>query len=187
MQRRRLPLLHGRGPLQLRTAERAAHGSVSELDTNGDGIWTRDEVVKARDVLKCKYVVDPVVVFDVLLDMLKEREDKIWLHPGIQNRTAIHMPYFTYIMADVIMCGYRTADICPNLLQRGFFHAPLKYGTAPRVGNSIDSALKYCNGLLGPGGMCERNLPSTYAVWKTTSRVECGQPTYSTFKYEHPG
>jgi len=161
-------------------------GRWSELDTDGDGIWTRDEVIAKQEELKCKYVVDPVVVFDVLLSMLREREKLLWLHPKILDGSAIHLPYFTYIMADVIMCGYRSEDMCSNLLQRGYFHAPLKYGTAPRVGTTIDSALRYCKNLLSPGGMCERNLPSTYAVWKTSSTVECGSPTYETFKYEHP-
>ena len=56
-------------------------------------------------------MVDPVVVFDVLINMLKEREDKIWLHPHIHDASAIHLPYFTYIMADVITCGYRHEDM----------------------------------------------------------------------------
>ena len=71
-------------------------------------------------------------------------------------------------------------------MQRGYYHAPLKYGTAPRVGKTIESALKYCKNLLVPGGACERSLPSTYAVWKTTSTTECGEPTYTTFNYEKP-
>jgi hypothetical protein len=162
-------------------------GRWEELDTNKDGIWSREEVVKSQQELQCKYVVDPVVVFDVLIAMLKERADKIWLHPDLLAGNMIHSPYFTYIMADVIMCSYRSKDMCSNLLERGFFDAPLKHGTAPRVGTTIDSALKYCNNLLAPGGMCERNLPSTYAVWKITSQEECADPSYEMFKYTNPG
>jgi hypothetical protein len=72
-------------------------------------------------------------------------------------------------------------------LKRGFFHAPLKYGTAPRVGTSIDSAMDYCNGLLEPGGHCENLLPSTYRVWKIQSEIECGGPSFSKFTYTNPG
>jgi hypothetical protein len=162
-------------------------GRWDELDLDRDGIWTRAEVEQAKETLKCKYFVDPVEVFDVLIRMLKERQSLIWLHSEVLNGNAIHLPYFTYIMADVIMCSYRSEDMCANLLERGYFHVPLKYGTSPRVGPSIESALKYCRALLMPGGTCERSLPSTYAVWKVSSTAECGAAEYSGFTYTNPG
>lgn len=162
-------------------------GRWDQLDTNKDGVWTRDEVEQAREALKCKYYVDPVEVFDVLISMLQARESLIWLHPDVSGGKMIHRPYFTYIMSDVIMCGYRSVDMCANLIQRGFFHAPLQNGTSERVGTSIESALRYCTGLLADGGTCERELPSTYSVWRVTSRGECGEPQYSQFQYTNPG
>lgn len=162
-------------------------GRWKELDTNADGIWTRKEVVAARKSLKCKYSVDPVEVFDVMINMLRLRSNLIWIHPEVQKGEGIHLPYFTYAMADLVMCGYRSKDMCGNLLKQGFFHAPLKYGTAPRVGTSIDSALDYCNKLLEPGGTCETLLPSTYAVWKIQSGSECGGASYEKFTYTNPG
>merc|ERR1719316_542640 len=162
-------------------------GRWDELDTDGDEIWTRAEVEAEKKDLKCKYFVDPIEVFDVLIKMLKERESILWLHPDVKAGSAIHLPYFTYIMSDLIMCGYRSEDMCANLLERGFFHAPMKYNTSPRVGNTIDSALQYCKELLTPGGICARNLPSTYAVWQITSGAECGEPEYSQFQYTNPG
>jgi len=63
----------------------------------------------------------------------------------------------------------------------------LKHGTAPRVGNTIDSALKYCRELLEPAGTCESLLPSTYSVWKISSEIECGAPQYDSFTYTNPG
>jgi len=42
-------------------------GRWEELDTDGDGIWTREEVEKAKLDLQCKYIVNPVEVFDVLV------------------------------------------------------------------------------------------------------------------------
>merc|ERR1719272_2797998 len=89
-------------------------------------------------------------------------------------------------MGDLVMCNYRSKDMCGNLLKAGFFDGPLKHGTAPRVGKTVDSALKYCNELLAEGGKCERLLPSTYSVWKIESEIECGSPTYSKFVYNHP-
>jgi len=162
-------------------------GRWDELDTDGDGIWTRAEVEAEKEDLKCKYFVDPIEVFDVLIKMLKERESILWLHPDVKAGSAIHLPYFTYVMSDLIMCGYRSEDMCANLLERGFFHAPMKYNTSPRVGNTIDSALQYCKELLAPGGICARNLPSTYAVWQIASGAECGEPEHSQFQYTNPG
>merc|ERR1719375_2641880 len=162
-------------------------GRWEELDTNKDGIWSREEVVKAQQDLQCKYVVDPVVVFDVLIAMLKERADKIWLHPDLLAGNMIHKPYFTYAMGDIVMCGYRNADMCGNLIERGFFDGPLKHGTAPRVGKSIDSAMEYCQGLLEDGGTCSKFLPSTYSVWRIDSGQQCGEPSYEKFTYTNPG
>merc|ERR1719386_496156 len=161
-------------------------GRWDELDTNGDGIWTREEVRAAKESLQCKYVVNPEEVFDVLIGMLNGRSNIIWLHPDVSSGKAIHHAYFKYIMGDLIMCGYRSKDMCANLLQNGFFDMPLKHKTAPRVGDTIESALKYCNKLLQPGGICETLLPSTYTVWKISSEIECGDPSYSKFTYTNP-
>jgi len=162
-------------------------GRWTELDTNGDGIWTLEEVKAAKDELQCKYAVNPVEVYQVLVDMLKLRSDVIWLHPDVVDGHAIHLPYFEYAMGDLIICSYRSQDMCSNLVQRGFFDMPLKHGTSPRVGTTIPSALAYCKKLLEPQGICEALLPSTYTVWKIQSEIECGSPSYSKFKYTNPG
>jgi len=161
-------------------------GRWDELDTDKDGVWTRAEVVKAREDLRCKYAVDPVEVFDVLIGLLKERKKHIWLHDDIKDSKAIHKHYFTYIMGDVAMCGYRNGDMCGNLIKRGFFDAALVHGESPRVGTSVRSALDYCHNLLDQGGFCERYLPSTYSTWKIESVQECKDPEYSQFVYKDP-
>jgi len=161
-------------------------GRWKELDTNEDGIWTREEVVAAKEALQCKYVVNPVEVFDVLVQMLNLRKHLIWLHPDVESGKAIHFPYFTYAMGDLIMCSYRSHDMCSNLLERGFFHEALKTGKVPRIGKTIESALSYCKDLLKPGGTCESLLPSTYSVWKKSSGIECGSPGYTQFMYTNP-
>jgi len=162
-------------------------GQWNLLDTNGDGIWTREEVVAAQKEIQCQFIVNPVEVFDVFIKFLKNREKILWLHPDIKEGKAIPKPYFNFAAGDIIMCGYRDRKVCPNLLKRGFFHAPLKHHTAPRVGKTIDSALKYCDELLRPGGTCERTLPSTYSVWRISSEDQCGDPGYSKFVYKNPG
>jgi len=161
-------------------------GHWDELDTDKDGIWTQAEVHKSRKALKCKYAVDPVEVFGVLITLLNERKEHIWLHPKIQSGEGIQKSYFTYIMGDVALCGYRNEDMCGNLLKRGVFDAPLKNATVPRVGKTIRSALDYCRGLLEQGGLCERVLPSTYATWKIESVQECQEPKYNKFVYTDP-
>lgn len=161
-------------------------GRWYELDTNGDGIWTREEVKAARKSLQCKYIVDPVEFFDVVQHFVVNREKIIWVHPDVRAGKAIAKPYFTYAAGDIIMCGYRNEKMCANVLQNGFFDAALEYNTVPRVGNTIDSAMHYCRELLKPGGTCERALPSTYAVWKVESDQECKEKIYAKFVYEHP-
>lgn len=162
-------------------------GRWDELDTNKDGVWSWEEVEANRHELKCKYVVDPQEVFLVLVEMLKLRENLIWLHPDVKAGKMIHHMYFQYIMGDLVICGYRSEDMCTNLLERGFFEKPLKHGTAPRVGTEIESALRYCRNLLSDGGVCSSLLPSTYATWKVQSQAECGEPSYSKFTYTNPG
>jgi len=157
-----------------------------ELDEDGDGVWTREEVTKQADTLKCKYAVNPVEVFDVFSKMAVARENILWVHPDVRSGAAIPKPYFDFAAGDVIMCTYRTQDMCPNLLMRGIWDAPLKYNTSPRVGATIDSALKYCYDLLKPGGYCEQLLPSTYAVWKKSSEDQCVGPSFNKVTYEHP-
>merc|ERR1719379_2637088 len=161
-------------------------GRWEELDWNGDGIWTLEETMEKRAELKCKYVVDPIEVFNVFHKFLMSRQHLIWLHPDVVAGKAVHKPYFTYAMGDIVMCGYRNADMCGNLLERGFFDAPLKHGTAPRVGKTIDSAMDYCQALLEDGGTCSRFLPSTYSVWRIDSGQQCGDPEYEKFVYTHP-
>jgi hypothetical protein len=161
-------------------------GRWDELDTNGDGVWTRKEAEAAQEELQCKYVVDPVEVFDVFITFIKEREKIIWVHPDVRDGTAIPKAYFTYAVGDIIMCGYRNEKMCANLLQRGFFDAPLTHHGVPRVGNTINSALDYCYDLLRPGGTCEITLPSTYSVWKMASDQECQKKSYDKFVYTHP-
>lgn len=158
-----------------------------ELDLNGDGVWTREEVLFARDDLKCKYVVDPVEVFDVVVKTVLNREGIIWVHPDLREGKAIPEAYFTYAKGDIIMCGYRNQDMCGNLFERGVFDAALEFNTVPRVGNTIDSARKYCYDLLKPGGFCDITLPSTYSVWKIESVQECKKSKFFKFTYEHPG
>jgi hypothetical protein len=161
-------------------------GRWAELDTNGDGVWTRKEAEAAQQELQCKYVVDPLLVFDVFANLVIAREKIIWVHPDVKKGKAIAKPYFTYAAGDIIMCMYRNDKMCANVLERGYFDAPLTHNTVPRVGNSIDSALEYCYQLLKPGGTCETVLPSTYSVWKVASDQECKKKTYSKFSYTNP-
>jgi hypothetical protein len=161
-------------------------GRWDELDTDGDGIWTRKEAEAAQEKLQCKYVADPVEVFDVFITFIKAREKIIWVHPDVAEGKAIPKPYFTYAAGDIIMCGYRNEKMCANLLERGFFNAPLEHNTVPRVGTTINSALDYCYDLLRPGGTCEVTLPSTYSVWKIATDQECQKKSYDKFVYTHP-
>eukprot|EP00746_Dinoflagellata_sp_MGD_P006391 gnl/MRDRNA2_/MRDRNA2_112487_c0_seq1.p1 gnl/MRDRNA2_/MRDRNA2_112487_c0~~gnl/MRDRNA2_/MRDRNA2_112487_c0_seq1.p1 ORF type:complete len:644 (-),score=86.41 gnl/MRDRNA2_/MRDRNA2_112487_c0_seq1:146-1936(-) len=161
-------------------------GRWNDLDLDGDGIWTREEVLSARAGLECQYAVDPLEVFNVFVNFLKKRSEVIWLHPLVLSGQAIHKAYFDFAKGDIIMCNYRNEDMCPNLLQRGFFDGPLATGSSPRVGKTIESALDYCYDLLRSGGVCERSLPSTYSVWRKASEKQCFDHIYHKFEYKHP-
>eukprot|EP00747_Dinoflagellata_sp_TGD_P145716 gnl/TRDRNA2_/TRDRNA2_176614_c7_seq1.p1 gnl/TRDRNA2_/TRDRNA2_176614_c7~~gnl/TRDRNA2_/TRDRNA2_176614_c7_seq1.p1 ORF type:complete len:611 (+),score=145.72 gnl/TRDRNA2_/TRDRNA2_176614_c7_seq1:83-1834(+) len=157
-----------------------------DLDINNDGIWTLEEAKQVQEDIKCQLKVNSVEVFHVFIKFLENRKHIIWLHPDVLDGKAIHLPYFKYAAGDIQVCGFKTTDMCPNLLKRGFFDAALTHGTVPRVGNTTESALKYCHALLASGGFCEKTLPSTYSVWKKEAVEECGAPSYSPFTYEHP-
>lgn len=162
-------------------------GRWPQLDTNNDGVWTREEVEANAKELQCQLAVNPVEVFDVFINMIKKRSHLIWIHPDIENAKAIHYAYFQYAIGDVIMCGYRAEEMCPNLLRKGFFDSAFIHGTAPRVGKTTETAMSYCRNLLRPQGLCEELLPSTYTVWKIASGGECGSESFSKFKYKNPG
>lgn len=162
-------------------------GRWEDLDTNNDGVWTREEVITSKEKLRCKFAVNPVEVFDVMINMIKKREHLIWIHPDIHDAKAIHFAYFQYAIGDISMCGYRAEAMCPNLLRRGFFDSAFIHGTAPRVGKTTETAMSYCRKLLRPQGLCEELLPSTYTVWKIASGIECGSLSYTKFKYTNPG
>lgn len=161
-------------------------GRWEELDLDGDDVWTRADAMRERDAIKCKFGVDTVEVFDVLIALLKHREEHIWLHPHVTNSEAIHKVYFTYILGDLAICGYRDVFMCGNLMQRGFFDAAIKHGTAPRVGDSIRTALDYCNRLLEKNGLCQRILPSAYQNWRIETVEECGRAKFERFVKKDP-
>lgn len=161
-------------------------GRWDELDTDGDGIWTREEVLESREELECKYSVDPLEVFDVFVKFLLKREEHIFIEPDLREGKAINKAYFTYASGDLIMCGYRNSNMCANLLERGIFDVPLTEGKSPRVGDTVDSALEYCYGLLEDGGICDRTLPSTYATWKKSSVEQCFGESFEKYIFKHP-
>lgn len=161
-------------------------GRWDELDTDADGIWTREEVLESREDLQCKYSVDPLEVFEVFVKFLLKREEHIWIHPDLRERKAINKAYFTYAKGDLIMCGYRKTSMCPNLVERGVFDVPLVEGKSPRVGDTVDSALDYCYALLEDGGICDRTLPSTYSTWKKSSDEQCFGESFEKYLFKHP-
>jgi len=163
-------------------------GRWDHLDTNKDGVWTREEVIHSRAALQCSFGVDPLEVFDMIGGLLQNRESQkyIWVHPDVKSGKSISRDYFTYILGDVAMCSYRNGDMCGNLVKRGFFDAAIMSGKIPRVGTTIRSALSYCHKLLDYGGICEQYMPSAYATWKIESVSECSQASYQKFVYEDP-
>eukprot|EP00747_Dinoflagellata_sp_TGD_P212520 gnl/TRDRNA2_/TRDRNA2_85607_c1_seq1.p1 gnl/TRDRNA2_/TRDRNA2_85607_c1~~gnl/TRDRNA2_/TRDRNA2_85607_c1_seq1.p1 ORF type:complete len:561 (+),score=120.88 gnl/TRDRNA2_/TRDRNA2_85607_c1_seq1:247-1683(+) len=157
-----------------------------DLDLNGDGIWTFEEAEEVAEKIHCQLKVNVLEVFQVFVRFLENRKKIIWLHPDVLAGKAIHLPYFKYAAGDIQVCHFKTTDMCANLLKRGFFDAALTHSTVPRVGNTTQSAMKYCHALLADGGFCEATLPSTYSVWKKKAVEECKKPYFFPFVYTHP-
>jgi hypothetical protein len=96
-----------------------------QLDTNGDGIWSREEAEKDEAGLEKKFNAKAYLVFRAITVGLVDRQTvdkRLWVSPQVEKMEGIPKAYFDYWMGDAALCSYADPGMCPSLLARGFFH-----------------------------------------------------------------
>jgi len=96
------------------------------LDTNGDGIWSREEAEKDVHQLEKKTKAKPFLVFRAITVGLIDRQaydKRLWVEPNgmMAKMEGVPKAYFDYWMGDAALCSYADPGMCSTLLSRGFF------------------------------------------------------------------
>jgi len=160
------------------------------LDTNGDGLWSRDEAsnVTYRDFVQCKYNVDIMTLYNVMIGNLRTKGGLDGRrHPNITRGTSMHKAYFDWYMGEPLLCQYGDADMCGTLFLRGFFNDAMSSDSAESARGIKDynTAREYCLNLLA--NKCDLLLPGTFRVWRLSRAEKCGAKLFSPASYDLPG
>lgn len=158
-----------------------------ELDTNKDGVWTREEAQKDKAGVKKKlHGVSPETIFNNLINGLRMsrtysesrgRNRTLYLAPDVDNEQAIPKAYFNYWMGDAMMCTHFDSSSCEAAAKDGVFEGALHPGrvSADAKGiHDLDSAIQYCYRMLNPGGGCETLLPTDFKSNREQRWGRCG-------------
>jgi len=156
------------------------------LDTDGDGVWSREEAqnVELQESFQCDFGVDLLSLYHDLArqlnasNMLQGRRNS-----DLLSGTSVHKAYFDWYMHKPLLCQYGDADMCGTLFKRGFFDEALLQQSAPEF-EDVSLALAYCNRLLRQE--CFEIMPSTYTVWRSRSERQCGVKLYGETMYTAP-
>jgi len=156
------------------------------LDTNGDGIWGRDEA-EAADLIEkvhCAHNVDLPSLYD---DMVTQINNSQVLQGRRDTRllsgTGVHKAYLDWYLHKPLLCQYGDQDMCGALFERGFFDEALRQKSSPEF-KDTKSAMKYCHDLLQYE--CFDILPSTYRVWRSVTTQQCGDKIFGQSLYKNP-
>jgi len=149
------------------------------LDTNGDGIWSREEAMKDEHKLEKKLKAKPFLVFRAICVGLIDRQaydSRLWVEPNGMMAKLEGLPkaYFDYWMGDAALCSYGDPGMCSTLLSRGFFAEAMNPKHPGKEIPDIDGALDYCTYMLKVGGGCEQSLPQIYKLYKAARHEQCG-------------
>lgn len=160
------------------------------LDTNGDGIWTREEAVKDEAGFEKKFKAKAFLVFRAITVGLSDRgsmDPKLWVSDEVKEMKAIPKPYFDYWMGDAALCSYADPKVCGTLLSRGYFAgAFMKNATGKNI-QDIDGALDWCVWMLSVGGGCDQTLPQIYKLFRALRHEQCGDSSlYNGGLYRNP-
>lgn len=136
-----------------------------DLDTNGDGIWTREEAEKDEHKLEKKTGAKPFLVFRAITVGLVDRQPmdrRLWVDPKgpVAKMEAIPKAYFDYWMGDAAICSFADPGMCSTLLSRKVFDKAFEHPGKEIA--DIDGALDYCTYMLKVGGGCDQSLPQIY-------------------------
>jgi len=148
-----------------------------KLDTNGDGIWSREVAEKDEAKFEKKFRAKPFLVFRAITVGLVDRQavdPKLWVAPMVEKMEGIPKAYFDYWMGDAALCSYADPNICPTLLARGYFNEAMNPKNGGKDIADIDGALDYCNFMLKVGGGCDQSLPMIYKLYRAKRHEQCG-------------
>jgi hypothetical protein len=164
----------------------------SNLDSNRDGVWTREEAEKDAAHLKAKLGVSPITVFNNVINGL-HMTASYWDDYGGDNRTygstfylstmvkkghGIPKAYFNYWKGDAMVCSLFDPNSCEAAASDGIFKEALHPGRVSAGSKGIhdlDSAIQYCYRMLQPGGGCETLLPIDFKRNRFQRWGRCGQ------------
>lgn len=161
-------------------------GDWNVLDTDGDGVWTRDEASdwETREEVNCRHNLDLLALYDSVTHslnrshVLEDRRD-----PKLRSGQGINKAYLDWYLHKPLMCMYGDEDMCGNLFTRGFFDAALKLSPI-RAFKDATTAMQYCKRILRHE--CFTILPSTYKVWRLLSNQQCGEKRFGQGIYQDP-
>jgi hypothetical protein len=144
------------------------------LDTDHDGIWTRQEAQADWARLKEKYDISPETIFNNLINGLRsshyfgshlDGNRTFYLADVVNEERAIPKAYFDYWAGDAMMCTFFDSASCEAAAADGIFKNALVPGRLSAYTKGIydlDSAIAYCYRMLNPGGGCETLLPTDF-------------------------
>jgi len=159
-----------------------------QLDVNGDGVWSRNEVQNQthREDMKCRFGGDPLVLYGNMVSNLQAQPSlEGRLHPNLVEGMEIHKAYFDWYLGEPLLCLHIDEDSCGNLFQHGVFDEAIRNGAPfkPEI-NDLQSARGYCSNLLQH--KCENILPSSYNTWKMDALSMCGAKEFDAVPYDSP-
>jgi hypothetical protein len=148
-----------------------------DLDTNGDGIWTREEAEKDQADLEKKLFAKPFLVFRAITIGLVDRQpmdSRLWVDPKgmVAKMEGIPKAYFDYWMGDAAICSFADPGMCSTLLSRKIFEQA--FVNPGKEIADIDGALDYCTYMLKVGGGCDQSLPQIYKLYRALRHEQCG-------------
>jgi len=160
------------------------------LDTNGDGIWSREEATKDEAGFEKKFNAKAFLVFRAITVGLADRgkmDPELWVPDEVKEMKAVPKPYFDYWMGDAALCSYADPKVCGTLLNRGYFAEAFRKNTSGKDISDIDGALDYCTWMLSIGGGCDQSLPQIYKLFRALREEQCGDSSlYNGGLYKNP-
>lgn len=174
------------------------------LDLDGDGVWSMSEAMAVEnpkhmakksksggaDQVKLSMPESEslaktrMVFFNSIVNGLKHRSafletlnGTFYLSQDLRAKHAIPKAYFEYWMGDAMLCTRFDSSTCDHVVASGLFDAALMKGRFAAAQKGIfdyDSALKYCQMMLEPGGGCDHALPASYREARLQRSSMCG-------------
>jgi len=160
--------------------------SWPDLDSNQDGVWTKDEAAADAANLGCKLGTDLPLIFNAVVSGSIRYAQQFRggsTAPSIRSRQGVPHRYFVDWLGIVALCGAVDPDRCPSLIESGVYNGALKAQAkgAPIDGiTSLDEALDHCQNMLQAGGICQKALPVTHMIYRQQVASKCGSPTFIT-------